>query len=246
MALDTKLAPQPHPLDILVVGGAAIALLWNPNRLTRYVDVVERLPGVVEQAAAAVAAETEGLSLRWLNDAAVVARPTGLPEYADPTRQVPPHWHSQQPPSRASSGEHQGMPLCFPPSWVCSPSRVPFAHEQGVLVKYVTAKLKPGGVLALIVPVNIVEGAGWAKTRNPSSSSVGPLWDTRDVLSFICTIDGDVFPCTRTTVRTSIWNIRGRARTCFSCPRGCRSCTVDRSSDGDRMTHWCIRPRTSR
>ena len=62
MALDTKLAPQPHPLDILVVGGAAIALLWNPSRLTRYVDVVERLPGVVEQAAAAVAAETEGLS----------------------------------------------------------------------------------------------------------------------------------------------------------------------------------------
>ena len=84
MALDTKLAPQPHPLDILVVGGAAIALLWNPSRLTRYVDVVERLPGVVEQAAAAVAAETEGLSLRWLNDTAVVARPTGLVDQ-DPT-----------------------------------------------------------------------------------------------------------------------------------------------------------------
>ena len=84
VALDSKLAAQPRPLGLLVVGGAAIALLWNPSRLTRDVDVVERIPGVVEQAAAAVAAETEGLSLRWLNDAAMVARPTGLVDQ-DPT-----------------------------------------------------------------------------------------------------------------------------------------------------------------
>ena len=50
-------------------------------------------------------------------------------------------------------------------------SKGPFARDgTGGLASYfvdlANAKLKPGGVLALIVPVKIVEGSGWAKTRN--------------------------------------------------------------------------------
>jgi len=76
-ALDSKLAPRPIPIDLLVVGGAAISFRWNTNRLTRDVDVVDPLPEDVVAAVAAVAAETEGVSAHWLNDGAMVARPPG-------------------------------------------------------------------------------------------------------------------------------------------------------------------------
>ena len=76
-ALDSKLAPRPIPIDLLVVGGAAICFQWNPDRLTRDVDVVDPLPDDVVAAVAAVAAETEGLSAHWLNDGAMVTRPPG-------------------------------------------------------------------------------------------------------------------------------------------------------------------------
>lgn len=77
-AVDSKLEPRAKPVEVLVVGGAAIALLWNPSRLTRDVDVVtDRVPDEVWRAAAEVAAETEGLAPSWFNAAALVARPTG-------------------------------------------------------------------------------------------------------------------------------------------------------------------------
>ena len=73
-ALDSKLPPRAVPVDLLLVGGAAISFQWNPDRLTRDVDVVDPLP---EDVVAAVAADTEGLSTHWLNDGAMVARPLG-------------------------------------------------------------------------------------------------------------------------------------------------------------------------
>ena len=76
-ALDAKLAHRPTPIDLLVVGGAAISFQWNPDRRTRDVDVVDPLPEDVVAAVAAVAAETEGVSAHWLNDGAMVTRPTG-------------------------------------------------------------------------------------------------------------------------------------------------------------------------
>ena len=83
-ALDYKLSPRDVPIDLLVVGGAAIALQWNPDRLTRDVDVTDPLPDDVVAAVAAVAADMEGLSTYWLNNGAMVTRPPGaIPR--DPT-----------------------------------------------------------------------------------------------------------------------------------------------------------------
>ena len=75
--LDSKLGPRDVPVDLLVVGGAAIAFQWNPDRLTRDVDVIDPLPDDVVAAVAAVAADMEDLSSYWLNDGAMVTCPTG-------------------------------------------------------------------------------------------------------------------------------------------------------------------------
>ncbi|MDE0288259.1 MAG: DUF6036 family nucleotidyltransferase [bacterium] len=75
--VDNTLAPLSEPADLLVVGGAALLLRWDPARVTYDVDVVTPLPAAVEDAAAVVAARY-GLSPFWLNSGALVARPAGL------------------------------------------------------------------------------------------------------------------------------------------------------------------------
>ena len=75
--VDNTLAARRRPVGLLVVGGSAMLLRWDPGRLTRDVDVVEPLPDTVRDAAAGAAAPY-GLSPLWLNDAAMVARPIGL------------------------------------------------------------------------------------------------------------------------------------------------------------------------
>ena len=60
-----------EPIALLVVGGAAISMQWNPRRLTHDVDVVsEGLPPVLWEGAAAVAAAREGVRADWINAAA--------------------------------------------------------------------------------------------------------------------------------------------------------------------------------
>lgn len=76
-ALDARLGGLAVPVEILVVGGAAVAMQWNPGRSTYDVDVVDAgIPQMFWDAVAAVA-EAEGLGVHWLNDAAKVAVPTG-------------------------------------------------------------------------------------------------------------------------------------------------------------------------
>lgn len=75
----------PAPLELLVVGGAAVSLQWNPRRLTRDVDVVsEGLPASLWRTAARVAEEQEGVQTDWLNDAAKIGALSPLAD-ADPT-----------------------------------------------------------------------------------------------------------------------------------------------------------------
>ena len=75
--LDIRLGGLAAPVDVLVVGGAAIAMQWNPRRPTYDVDVVDTvLPQAFWDAVADVA-EAEGLGAHWLNNAAKVAVPTG-------------------------------------------------------------------------------------------------------------------------------------------------------------------------
>ena len=77
-ALDTELGDLAEPFDLLVVGGAAIAMQWNPRRLTNDIDVVStELPRELPAAVARVAADRAGVVTNWLNDAAVVAAPIG-------------------------------------------------------------------------------------------------------------------------------------------------------------------------
>ena len=72
-ALDSELGVLDEPFDLLVVGGAAISLQWNPGRLTSDVDVVsEGLPPELWEAVARVAADREGVEANWLNDAAKI------------------------------------------------------------------------------------------------------------------------------------------------------------------------------
>lgn len=75
-AVDSRLDGS-EPLDILVVGGAAISLQWNPARITYDVDVVSE--GVTQDFRNAVAAvgRREGLDAHWLNDAAKAKTPSG-------------------------------------------------------------------------------------------------------------------------------------------------------------------------
>ena len=61
------------PLELLVVGGAAISMQWDPGRVTSDVDLVsDRLPGDLWEGAAEVAAGQEGVRPDWLNDAAKI------------------------------------------------------------------------------------------------------------------------------------------------------------------------------
>ena len=63
----------PEPFELLVVGGAAVALQWHPGRLTKDVDVVsEGLPEGLWQAAERVAEGWAGVQPDWLNDAAKI------------------------------------------------------------------------------------------------------------------------------------------------------------------------------
>ncbi len=76
-ALNARLGGLAVPVEILVVGGAAVAMQWNPRRATYDVDVVNAgIPQMFWDAVAAVA-EAEGLGVHWLNNAAKVAVPTG-------------------------------------------------------------------------------------------------------------------------------------------------------------------------
>ena len=76
-ALNARLGGLAVPVEILVVGGAAVAMQWNPRRATYDVDMVNAgIPQMFWDAVAAVA-EAEGLGVHWLNNAAKVAVPTG-------------------------------------------------------------------------------------------------------------------------------------------------------------------------
>ena len=63
-------ARQAAHYQILVVGGAAIALQWNPSRLTNDVDAVsEGFTDELREGIAAVAAKRGHVRADWLNDA---------------------------------------------------------------------------------------------------------------------------------------------------------------------------------
>ena len=72
------------PVEVVVVGGAAIAMQWNPGRATYDVDVVsEGIPAVFWGVVADVG-RVEDLDAEWLNAAARVKAPTG-PTPGEPT-----------------------------------------------------------------------------------------------------------------------------------------------------------------
>ena len=74
-----------EPFQLLVVGGAAIAMQWNPGRVTYDVDVVsEGLPADIWVGAASVAAGQEGVRSDWLNAAAKMKALSPIAD-ADPT-----------------------------------------------------------------------------------------------------------------------------------------------------------------
>ena len=74
-----------NAVEIVVVGGAAIALQWDQTRTTRDVDVVsEGTPAVFWDVVAAVGRDAH-LEDDWLNAAARVKAPTG-PTPGEPTK----------------------------------------------------------------------------------------------------------------------------------------------------------------
>ena len=78
-AVNTRLghAAVADPVGLVVVGGAAVAMQWNPGRTTYDVDVVsEGIPAEFWAAAADVGRE-EGLDDNWVNAAARIKAPTG-------------------------------------------------------------------------------------------------------------------------------------------------------------------------
>lgn len=88
-AVDNALARSGlrRPVEIVVVGGAAIALQWNEARTTNDIDVVsEGIPAAFWEVAEAVGS-AEGLSAGWLNAAARIKAPPGLP-LGNPTRSI--------------------------------------------------------------------------------------------------------------------------------------------------------------
>ena len=65
------------PVQIVVVGGAAVALQWNRRRTTYDIDVVaEGIPAVFWDVVESVG-QDEGLDEGWLNAAARIKAPTG-------------------------------------------------------------------------------------------------------------------------------------------------------------------------
>jgi predicted nucleotidyltransferase len=70
-ALGDRLARRGVVADVFVVGGAAMALAYDANRVTRDVDAVFVPHGVVVEESHAVAEEL-GLPLWWLNEQASV------------------------------------------------------------------------------------------------------------------------------------------------------------------------------
>jgi hypothetical protein len=66
--LSQELAARGARAELFLVGGAAIAVVYDATRATRNLDAVFIPSEVVRQAAAAVA-EREGLAEDWLNDA---------------------------------------------------------------------------------------------------------------------------------------------------------------------------------
>lgn len=72
------------PVEIVIVGGAAVALQWNHRRTTYDVDVVaEGIPSVFWDVVAAVGRD-KALGAEWLNAAARIKAPTG-PTPGEPT-----------------------------------------------------------------------------------------------------------------------------------------------------------------
>ena len=65
-----------EPLTMLVVGGAAISMQWDPGRYTKDVDVVSQgLPPMLWKVVADVAEGREGVDRDWLNAAAQLMVP---------------------------------------------------------------------------------------------------------------------------------------------------------------------------
>ncbi len=78
-AVDTALSGSGlrAPVEIVIVGGAAVALQWNRRRTTYDIDVVaEGIPAVFWDVVAAVGRD-ENLGAGWLNAAARVKAPHG-------------------------------------------------------------------------------------------------------------------------------------------------------------------------
>jgi len=85
-AVDTGLSGSGlrSPVEIVIVGGAAVALQWNRRRTTYDVDVVaEGIPSVFWDVVAAVGRD-KALGAEWLNAAARIKAPTG-PTPGEPT-----------------------------------------------------------------------------------------------------------------------------------------------------------------
>ena len=62
--------------DLLIAGGAAIALLWDERRITNDIDVVsEGMTPQLQEAIRRVEAVSHPLEPGWFNDAAKVAAP---------------------------------------------------------------------------------------------------------------------------------------------------------------------------
>lgn len=70
--------------DLLIAGGAALALLWDERRITNDIDVVsEGMTPQLQEAIRRVEAASQQLGPGWINDAAKVATPRL--EIGDPT-----------------------------------------------------------------------------------------------------------------------------------------------------------------
>ena len=65
--LVSEVGKMPTSFELLVVGGAAVSLQWDPARLTNDVDVIsDRLPRALWEGAASVATSQKGVRTDWL------------------------------------------------------------------------------------------------------------------------------------------------------------------------------------
>ncbi len=67
--LGSRLDAQGHRADLYIVGGAAMALAFDRNRVTRDIDAVFAPKTVVYDVARTMEEESEDLDQNWLNDA---------------------------------------------------------------------------------------------------------------------------------------------------------------------------------